>query len=327
MGNRLYTAAVIVCWLATMGWLFTDRVLPSLTGERGPSARLMNQVEPVAWAIQMDGKPCGVAVLRSLDGAGGSKEVHSFLRVDYLESPNKLPLWMRPFANSLSGMSFDMRTVLMFDPLGELRRFKTWLLSEDLGVPIRVSGSIRDDQLQVRLNVADIDKRFQHHWPRNATYGGQLSPTVNIHRLYEGRRWTSEVYSPFAAPSTPVEMIEAVVTERLKFVHDDEHVDVWEVEQRSMKKTGSAGERVLTRLLVGMDGRVLQQETEVFGSQLVFVRAGAAESARLADELLELDRYATIIPTAAQSAEADPALNNERAGGLPEPRAPGGVDD
>lgn len=308
MGNRLYTGAVVVGWLAAMSWLVTERILPPLTGERAPMARLSRQTEPVAWRIEMDGAPCGMAVLQSVDATGGAKEVHSVLKIDHTEAPVALPLWVRPFANSLEGMSFDMRTLLMFDPLDRLHSFTTRIRSSSLGVPIRINGSIRDDKLKLHLNVAEtgIDQPFEHAWPSQAAFGGELTPTLRLHRLHLGRRWTTEVYSPFAPPNAPVEMIEAHVKERLRVFHDGENLDAWLVEYLSMEKTGSLRDgRLRATLWVADDGRVLQQQTQVFGSKLTFIREPDDKALRLADELLELDQYATAVQPEPPAESAD----------------------
>ncbi|MEQ8846858.1 hypothetical protein [Botrimarina sp.] len=305
MGDRLYAAVVIVLWLGAMSWLVAERILPPLTGDRAPMSQLSRQSEPVAWRIAMDDEPCGVAVLQSVPGSGGSKEVHSLLRIDRLESPDALPLWMRPFARSLDGMSFDMRTILMFDSLDRLHAFKTRIDSDSIGVPIRITGSIRSEKLKLQLSVAEIDKQFEHPWPSQAAFGGELTPLVRLNRLYQDRRWTTEVYSPFASPNAPVEMVEGHVEERLKLFYEGQNLDTWLVQFESMEKTGSSQQgRLRATLWVADDGRVLQQQTQVFGSRLTFLREPEAESQRLADELLELERYATTIPLEPPRADA-----------------------
>lgn len=294
MGNRLYVAAVVLGWVASMAWLVSDRILPSFLAGDGPTARVADQLDPVAWRIEMDGKPCGMAVLQAVRGLGGSREVHSVLQVENLSAPESLPRWLTPVARAISGMSFSMRTALMFDSLGQLSTFETRLDSEGLGLPVKVDGRIRDDQLELRLSIAERMDRFTHPWPSNATFGGELTPTARLKPLYEGRRWVQEVYSPFAAPSQPIEMIEAVVKQRLRVTYDGESRDVWLVEFRSMEKTGSTKEgRVRATLWVDRSGRVLRQEAQRFGTRFAFIRESDNDSVAIAEEHLDLERYAT----------------------------------
>ncbi len=294
MGNRLYTAAVVVFWLASMTWLVTDRILPPFFGGDAPVSRVSNQLEPVAWLIEMNGRPCGQAVLQAVRGDSSVREVHSLIQLDQIETPEAAPFWLKPMLKSLRDLTFRVRTVTTFGPLGDLASFKTRMQIDHSETPIRLSGQIRRDTLNLSVRIGDLTKRFEHPWPENATLGGEITPAARLLPLWQGRRWTQEVYSPFASPKEPLEMIEATVTDRIRLTDGAESNDVWTVEYRATKKTGSTDEgRLRARFFVADDGRVLKQEAYLMGSSLTFFRRSKDDSQRIADELLELDKYAT----------------------------------
>lgn len=310
LSNRLYVGAVLVAWLAAMAWLVTDRILPPFLGGDAPISRPTNQIEPVAWQIEMGGHPCGVAVLQAVKGAGGAKEVHSFMRLDRIEAPKNAPLWLSPVLKSLRNLSFSMRTTTVYDALDALSSFHTKISLNQADVPISVRGRILGDQLRLTARVGDMTKRFEHAWPGEGVMGSDLTPSGRLLPLYEGRRWTEEVYSPLASPNEPMELVEVEVAERLpRFSQGGFSYDAWRVEYRSTEKTGSTEEgRLRAVLYVSTEGRILKQQAHFLGSNIVFYREPDEEAEKLAS-LLELDKYATLDATAtednATGADAD----------------------
>lgn len=322
MSNRLYTGAVLVFWLASMTWLVKERILPPFFGGDAPVTLVSNQVEPVAWRIGMDGRNCGVAVLQAVRGEGGIKEVHSVLKLDEVNAPRSAPLWLKPMLNSLKdSLSLSMRTRTTYDSFDRLAAFDTDMTVNRIEAKIELRGHILDDQLKLTARVGGITKRFEHPWPSDATLSGELTPAARLLPLYEGRRWSREVYSPFASPKAPLELIEAVVCDRLRPTFDGVSIDAWRVEFRSMEKTGSTEEgRMRAVLLVAEDGRVLQQEVTFLGSTVQFVRESDERSAEIADELLQLKERATVYKNAADDRTPGP-VDDDRAGpgASPEP--------
>ncbi|MEO0531328.1 MAG: hypothetical protein AAF266_12255 [Planctomycetota bacterium] len=295
MSNRLYTAAVIVGWLAAMTWLVTDRILPPFFGGDAPATRPSNQTEPVAWRIEMSGKPSGFAVMQAVPADGGTKEVHSFLQIDRIEAPKAAPVWLAPLIKSFRNLSFTMRTRTTYDTIDRLYAFETKMTVGQLESPVLIRGRVVSETLQLTVRVGDlIRRRFEHPWPSDGRLGSDLTPTGKLLPLYEGRRWTSEVFSPFASPGTPLELVEARVTQRLRFTDEEASTDAWEVEFRSLEKTGSTDKgRVRASLYVAEDGRVLKQEAYFLGSSITFLRRSDVRSAQLAKEHLQLEKYAT----------------------------------
>lgn len=297
VSNRLYTGAVVVAWLAAMTWLVTDRILPPFFGGDAPISRPSNQTDPVAWQIEMAGRPCGFAILQAVPGHGGTNEVHSYLQIDRVEVPKAAPVWLTPLIKSFRDLSFSMRTRTTYDSLDQLYAFETKMVVNQIETPISLRGDIARDRLRLTVRVGDlIKRRFDHPWPSNGTLAGDLTPTSKLLPLYEGRRWTREVFSPLSSPSEPIELMEARVTERLRLTFDSDSTDVWEVQIRSLEKTGSTDQgRLRASLYVADDGRVLKQEAFFLGSSVTFLRRSDEKSAQLASEHLELAKYATTV--------------------------------
>jgi len=292
--NRLYTAVVIVGWLASMTWLVADRILPPFFGGDAPSSLAAYQRDPVAWRIEMDGDRSGVAVMQATPATGGVNEVHSVVRLDAIHTPDAAPFWLAPTLKSLRSLSLTMRSIVTYDATNSLASFSTGIEVNHIETPIRINGRVEGDTLHLVARVGGHTKRFEHAWTSGASVGGDLTPAARLLPLYEGRRWTHEVFSPLASPSEPLERVEAEVTELLRITHNGANVDAWKVEYRSTERTGSTEQgRLRASLYVGLDGVVLKQETLLMGSKLSFSRLSDADSQRLADELLELDKRAT----------------------------------
>lgn len=289
MGNRLYTTAVVVFWLAAMGWLLTNRILPPFFGGEAPQTSLAYQVRPVAWRIKLDDIPCGTAVLQATEAAGGVREVHSVLNLTRMPAPENGPLWLRPMLASLKNLSLKMRTTTTFDSLGSLASFQTKMYLSKLDTPIQLIGRVKNDVMKVQVRAAGITHRLEKEWSSKAALAGELTPASRLLPLWDGRRWTQEVYSPFSSPNSPLEMLEAVVTGQIRMDHGDSSADVWVVEYRSVEKTGSTDEgRLRSRIYVNESGWILKQESFLFGSSVLLYRESEERSAELAAELLDL---------------------------------------
>lgn len=308
MSNRLYTGTVIVFWIASMTWLVTERIIPPFFGGDAPVTLVSSQIRPVAWKIEMDGRPCGQAVLQAVQGIGGTKEVHSVLKLDGVTAPKSVPLWLKPVLASLnSKLSLEMRTRTTYDSFDRLAAFDTDMVVNGLETKIEITGEIAAAELELTVRVGGLSKRFKHPWPSDAKLSGELTPAGRLLPLHEGRRWSHEVYSPFASPKAPLEMIEAVVNDKLRPTHDGVPTDAWQVEYRSMEKTGSTQKgRVRAVLLVSEDGLVLQQEVNFLGSKVLFVRENDERSVEVADELLQINDRATVYRTNQSTPDDEP---------------------
>lgn len=294
MSNRLYTAAVVLSWVGAMTWLLTDRILPPFLGGAGPTVRASDQIEPVAWRIEFQGKPCGEAILQAAPATAGVKEVHSFLEVNRLPTPESVPLWLRPMLGTLNDLSFTMRTVSVFDAFDSLSSFKTRLVLQPAGPPIVIRGRVDAGKLKLFVRLDQIPKRFEYDWPAEGRLGNTMTPSGRLGPLQLGMKWTQEVYSPLSGIGQPIDLIEAEVVELVRLTNELGSRDVWRVEYRTTDKTGSTEQgRLRAALFVSREGEILKQEAYFFGSSLVFHRQPQSLAKEKAS-LLELHRQGTL---------------------------------
>lgn len=277
-----------------MAWLVTDRILPPFMGGSAPVSKPSNQIEPVAWRIEFEGEPCGVAVMQAVLGDGGVKEVHSFLDLKRVRSPKQTPLWLKPLMKSLNRVSFSMRTSTVYDTLDNLSSFRTRLTLHPSETPVDIRGRVISGRLKLMVRLEGVLNRLEYDWPADGVLGNELTPSGKLLPLYQGRRWRQEVYNPLSSVAEPLDLIEAEVTEPLRLTHGDQSIDAWRVEYRTSEKTGSTEEsRLRAVLYVANDGTILKQEAIFLGSTIEFYRESDEKSQELAG-LLELERYATL---------------------------------
>lgn len=292
VGNKLYAAAIVLFWLAAMTYLVVDRILPPWGGDPRPITRVVTQHKPVAWRVQVDGESVGVAVLLAVPTEVGSTDVLSTLELDRVPAPKSPPLWLDPLVKSIGNIGVQLSNCSRFDALGSLVSFQTQLRLTDYAEPIRLNGTVKGDELVLRVRIGEITRRFEQPWSPEASLASEFSPEPRILPVYEGRAWRHEVYSPLAPTSRPVEVLEARVTDRVRHEFAGETLNAWIVEYRSTEKTGRSEDgRVRAELRVAEDGRVLQQDARLFGTRLTLVRMTEEESQRLADEKLDAARY------------------------------------
>ena len=91
MLNRWYVIAVLACWLASMGWLLVEKILPTLReGDRPQYVDVLPDVEAppreVRWAIHYGDRILGQARSLSIREDDGSGRMESTVQFD------KLPL-------------------------------------------------------------------------------------------------------------------------------------------------------------------------------------------------------------------------------------------
>lgn len=303
VGNKLYAAAIVLFWVGAMTYLVVDRILPPWGGDAPPVTRIVSQQAPVAWRVSVDGEPVGLAVMQAVPTQVGSTDVLSTLELTRIPAPKSPPPWLGPLVKSIGSIGFQMETCSRFDALGLLLSFDTKLTISDYSEPIRLSGTVRDDALKLRVRYRGLTKEFDQPWSNEASLATEFSPEPRILPVHAGRVWRHEVYSPLAPTSRPMEVLEASVTQRVRHEFNGESLNGWIVEYRSTEKTGRSEDgRLRAELRVAEDGRVLQQDARLFGVRLTLARLSDEESQRLADEKLPSARYAGRAEEPARSA-------------------------
>lgn len=294
MGNRIFQAVVLLLWGAAMSWLMVAKILPPFFQGEPPHVGTSGRLAPVAWKIGLQGRECGVAVSQAVPGASDTLELHSRVRLDNIPLPEDAPQWMLSLLKNLGEMRLDLRNQATFDSLGSLATFQTRVQVNDVSSVVKMTGRVRDGTLQLKMQTGDYTSQSEHPWREDSMLGGQLSPEAKLLNVYVGRRWREEVFSPFGAPGSPAELIEAKVEEEEKLLHRGELVRVKRIVYRSLAPAGvSAKDRMRATVWVRDDGVVLRQDSYFMNVCLRFDRLTDDESGQMADELLELDVYAS----------------------------------
>jgi hypothetical protein len=306
MSNRLFTGGVVLLWLVSMAWLVSARILPPFFLGEPPLSGVVRQDEPVGWSIRVDGKTVGLAALQAVDGGNGTKEVHSWLKLDRVPRPKVAPAWLSPVLEPLRSLSIEMRTRTSFDPLGDLSTFHTSIKLRDIDLPISIDGRVRGDKVMLTLRAGELKRSITHPWPANGRLANELTPESRLVRVYPGQRWRKEVVSPFSGPGKSLELIEAYVVGEQRITYDRAQVWTKLIEYRSVPPTGGSAEsRLRGSLYVADDGRVLKQQAVFLGSELEFERMSDSDSVEVANNHLDLDRHASMLtPLAKRRPEA-----------------------
>ncbi len=288
MGNRIFSSVVILSWGCSMAWLMSAKIMPAFNNGEPPHGG-RGALVPVAWSIEIAGSQCGTAVTQAVAGIQDTTEVHSRVVLDDLPLPAIAPEWMSSLVGKLGEVKLDMRTRTTLDPMKKLSSFETDVDLNDVPDVVRMYGRVVKGSLRLQIRSGDLSRTSNYPWPSEALLGGELTPEPQLLQAYVGRTWKREVYSPFASPHNPVELLDAEVVEETKISFNGKLTAVRLIVYRSMSSAGvSSEDRVRARLWVAEDGRVLRQEVHLMKTRLRFDRLPNAQAKRLASETLEL---------------------------------------
>jgi len=320
LGNKVYTAVVVLLWCSAMGWLVCAKILPPFLRGEAPRASY-NGNRPVCWLVTVGQQDIGRAVSQAVEGAGGTKEIHSRVILNEVPISRMAPRWMSRLIDNIGVLKVDMRTRTVLDTLGSLSMFETAVEINDLPSAILMKGRVGDGKLHLRLQYGDAVHRLDYPWPKDAMMGSKLAPDATLLTVYKGRKWQKEVYNPFGGPHGAMEPIEAEVVDKESLLVNGELVKTHRVEFSSLDTTGvSQRNRRRSTTWVAEDGRVLREEIGLMDILLRFDRASDAEAQAMADELLELDKFATLATLAKRREDA--SKHNVEASKEAEPKLP-----
>ena len=294
MGNKILVGVVLLLWGSTMTWLFTSKILPPLFYGDPPETSLASRFEPTAWRIELNGKPCGVAVSQAVPGLLDTTEIHNRVKIDSLPLPAIAPKWMAGLLNQIGKVTLDMRARTTLDTLNNFSSFQTRIRVNDTPELIRMNGEVRDGKLQIDLRTGDYDKNISYPWREDRLLACELTPDAQLKNLAVGKKWRRESYSLLGTPGNPVSPIEAEVVELETLSFQGIMTPMFRIEYRSVEATGVSNEdRLRATIWVAEDGRVLRQELVLLSARLRFERMSPVESKKMASSHLELERYAT----------------------------------
>ena len=293
MCNRWFSATVVILWLATMGWLVKEKVLPLvLVGEPPSVGKVIEaqQKKPVVgWKVMVDSQPLGWALADTQLQRTGLTEVRGRVHFDTLPLEKMMPGLLQSVLRLIGGSSdklqFDARSVLTVDGFGRQVRFDSTLRFDPCGEVISVHGTVEGGQaeLQVRVRGGPAESVIIH-LPSNALLSDAFSPQpqTELPGLRTGQTWTMPVYSPLWPDKNKPEILRATVEGTQPIVWNGEGVSTWLVVYRSESGNGADGnQKPRGQLWVRHDGTVLKQEASVFGSTITFVRLADEEAKKL----------------------------------------------
>ena len=295
MSNRLQIGAVMTLWVATMAWMVNERVLPTFLYGDPPQSGIAFQTQPVAWDIEIDGKHSGEAVLQTLDIGYGIRETHCLIELESLPKPKSLPSYFLPVTSALETLAPTIRTRMTFNAVGQMLHFKSWFWLDMTQQPMTITGKVQDNKLKLHIQTGIFGNQIEYDWPAQGFRVDELTPESRMLMLYVGRKWRREIFSPLSPIQQPMEILEAEVTEQVRVDHHGSVVEAKIVEYRSVGQAGvSEEDRLRSKMWVAKDGRVLKQQSELLGSELTLCRLEAGKSSQIANNRLELEKYAAV---------------------------------
>lgn len=280
MGNQQFNIVVVLFWCATMTWLVVAKIVPPLrVGEPPSYASILKESSdepPVGWQIQLDGRTIGWAANKMVRRKDGITDLYSRVYLGKLPweelAPGLLGTVLKPVLANLGPMDVDKKTRLVIDPLGRLVEFESRVRMGSMADAVKVQGQIEGAKLKLSAQSGDLPYKIEQSLPSNALMNEELSPQVRMPGLRVGQAWTVPLYSPFRTPSSPVEVLQAVVERQERLTWGDESLFCHVVVYRADSGSGVSEGETRGRMWVDAEGLVLRQEITILGSNLHFVR-------------------------------------------------------
>lgn len=295
MGNLQFNVVVVLFWCTTMGWLVVSKILPPLrVGEPPNYASILKETSdeaPVCWSIHLQNKPIGWAANKTVRRKDGITDMYSRVYLCELPWDELAPGWLgavlKPVFNNLAELDIEKKSRLVIDPLGRLVEFESRVRVADIIDAIKVQGQIEGSNLRLSVQSGDLPYKLERDLPPNSLMSDELSPHVRMPGLRTGQTWTVPLYSPFRSPSSPIEILQAVVERDDSLTWGGRTLPCRIIVYRGDSGSGQAGSEIRGRVWVDREGIVLRQEIAIFRSHLHFIRLPAADAEIVAEELGE----------------------------------------
>jgi hypothetical protein len=288
MANRIFVSAVVILWLCSMTWLFTDRILPTFQGGQPPSLETFKNGQAVAWEVEWGGEKVGSAASVRVPGAGGSVELHNRIALENMPIIDLAPAWMRMAVPSLGDMSFDVISSIEFDSLGNFSSFNSRVILNDMPSVLKLSGRVKDSYLRLNVISGQLPYEVVVYLPDSKSLNEALFPGGELHYMYVGRQWQEEVYSPFRATGDPIELVHAEVVSEETLEYCGETRRVLRVEYHGMIGSGISDKARLQAISwVEPTGDVLRRDVFLGSSKLRFNRLSNNEANKIGEQLFK----------------------------------------
>ncbi len=288
MANRVFVFAVVILWLSSMTWLVSERILPSFFEGEPPLVEAYETGQAVAWKVEWQGRTVGRAASVRLSGVGGTIDLHNQVVLEDIPLMDLAPTWMRSIGGDLGNITFKARTRIEFDSLGNFSSFNSRININELPSVLNMSGRVEGSFLNLRVHSADLTYSTPIYLPDSKSLNEVLFPDAKLSKMYVGRRWQEEIYSPFHSPSDPTELVQAEVMVSEMIHYAGKMHRTFRVEYRSMTSSGIAqNERLQAVSWVEPTGDVLRRDVYLGDSKLRFIRLKKSEAKQVGLKLLE----------------------------------------
>lgn len=302
MFSRWYTIAVALFWMAAMGWLFQQKLLPPLLVGDPPNYRTILNEEvaddlPVSWDVFLNDRELGKAVTRierQKENVAVS-EIQSMVDLNDLPLREIAPAVFNLFSKLLgddpnsvdSRISIHAESTLQVDPLGHPSSFRSTIKLQPpagesgrrsplagLNLSLSMRGQVVADQMEIKVKFGDFERQTEIYLPADALIGDALSPQNYLPDLRVGQTWTEPIYSPFRDPHDPMEVLHATVERKELTRWHDSLVHTMVVAYRGDPGRGMSGDQtVRAQAWVDKKGQVIKQEVLLPSARLQFIRS------------------------------------------------------
>ncbi len=281
---------IILFWCLTTTWLVVAKIVPAFLPGSPPGYQALyasnNRLIPVAWTVLWKDRPLGWAVSDSRHGPEDELHVETLLHFDSLPLDELLPAWTKPLLGRTieraAALSLDARGRLTIDRQGSLRSFRS-LVDLPGGVEsIVLDGTVDDGHVKILVKAGEMSYETSRFLPTHIMIGDELSPQATMPGLSIGKRWTVPVYNPLRGGKGALQVLHAEVVREESLFWEDRLVRVDLVVYRD---DPSEHHEPSSRIWVDRSGRVLKQESTMFGASLTFQRRSDDDAERLAASL------------------------------------------
>jgi len=290
---------VVLFWLATVSWLVSTKILPSLLVGRPPTYQQIAAQDPaqpdvVSWHISLHGRNLGWASTRLERTSDGVVEFHNRVHLVRLPVAELAPPFLAWLLQRVEGgdealriqLGMDAASMLQVDPLGRPIGFQSRAafgqrpphapdddLLERPSLMLTVRGTIEGDRLRLMIRYGDTVTQSSYWLPPDALVSDALAPLGRLPGLRVGQTWSVPVYSPFRSPSSSLDLLYARVVREEPIEWQGHVLHALLVEYGADAGSGLSRDRgPRVRAWVAPDSRVLRQELSLAGSWLRFER-------------------------------------------------------
>ena len=292
MYSRWYSAAVILLWITSMGWLMKEKILPPmLRGEPPSSSRILEAKKnspAVGWKMLMDNRSIGWALTDCSLQPTQLTEVHGRAHFDELPVEELMHGLLQPLSKLLGqankSLRLDARSVLIVDPFGQLLRFDSALRFEPCDEIVTVRGTMDRGLLELTLRSGGVSFTSKVPMPPEVLMGDVFSPQTQLPGLRVGQTWTIPICNPLWPSKTPLEIIKATVKGKDRIIWNDLMEETWLVEYRSISENEASGQSAPKGIIwvrLDPEGTVLRQQATLFDSKIIFDRMTEEQTAKL----------------------------------------------